>query len=240
MSLPRYHSATSSSVLAAYPVRIMLGLVMSLSLMLALVRLPLQAPVNRVGWSAQSSTEQIVLKNVTRKQSDTERSDDAAKRNEEAPPVTDLRPQRHESGTSSSSTENSGTESTEHESDDLQKYKELRSITELGITDRTPQIVGGLGSLYLNIHYPEKARKQGIEGQLELEFTVEIDGSVTDIEVTDSLHPLCDSAAVEGVRSVDFVPAKHDGTPVPIRLKLPVRFQLTAVSSTLQQNGRNP
>lgn len=239
MDTPRSHPAISS-VLDAYPVRIMLGLVASLSLMLALVRLPLQSPVKRVGWSADPPSEQIVLEDVTPERSGAERSDDAAKRRKTAPPATDFRSLHAESQTTSASSENTGTESTERDSDDSQKYEEVRSIAELGVTDQTPQIVGGTGSLYLHINYPEEARAQGIEGRLEVEFTVETDGTVADMEVVESLHPLCDSAAVEGVRSVTFVPAKRDGKPIPIRLRLPIRFQLMAASNSVPSNGMNP
>jgi TonB family protein len=62
------------------------------------------------------------------------------------------------------------------------------------------------------------------------------DGAVSNLQVVDPLHPLCDSAAVRGVRSVTFVPAKRDGRPIPIRLRLPVRFQLsTAPNTALKQ-----
>lgn len=94
-----------------------------------------------------------------------------------------------------------------------------------------PAIVGGVGNLYIEIEYPEKAREQGIQGQLKLEFTVEPDGSVNRIEVIESLHPLCDSAAVEGVRSVNFVPAKHNGKAIPVRMTLPVHFRLISFPS---------
>lgn len=218
----------------------MLGLVASLGLTLALVHLPLRTPVYRVGWSAHPPAEQIALEDMTAEQSDTERSDDAAKRRKKAPPATDLRSLRPESQTTSASSENPGTESTERDADAPRKYEEVQSIAELGVTDRTPQIVGGMGSLYLHINYPEEARTQGIEGRLKLEFTVQTDGTVADMEVVKSLHPLCDSAAVEGVRSVTFVPAKRDGTPISIRLRLPIRFQLTTVSSSAPSNETNP
>ena len=239
MDTPRYHLA-SASILDPYPVRIMLGLVASLSLTIALVHLPFRLPLPRVGWSTHPPAEQVVLEDVTTERSDTERSDDAAKRRKEAPSATDFRSPDAESESTSASSESSGTESTERDSDGSRTYEEIQSITELGVSDRTPRIVGGAGSLYLHINYPEKARMQGIEGRLQLEFTVETDGTVADMEVAKSLHPLCDSAAVEGVRSVTFVPAKRDGTPIPIRLRLPIRFQLTTVSSSVPSNGTKP
>jgi TonB family protein len=101
-----------------------------------------------------------------------------------------------------------------------------QTLAALETTDRHPEIKGGAGALYLQIHYPKAARRQGIEGRLELEFTVDREGKVHAIEVAKSLHPLCDSAAVDALRSVEFRPAMHQGTPIPVRMKLPIRFQL--------------
>jgi TonB family protein len=111
-----------------------------------------------------------------------------------------------------------------------------QSVAALGTANDQPQIVGGMGSLYLNINYPAEARQKGIEGRLTLEFVVETDGTVSNIQVAKSLHPLCDSAAVKGLRSVEFVPAKYNGKVVPVRMELPIRFQLKAVSASMRTN----
>lgn len=239
-----------SSPFDAYLVRVMLGLVASLSLVLMLVHLPLQSPVERVGWSANPPAEGIVVEEVREEPEEAEQGTEAApvkKRTlASAPPTTDRRssaseaPSTADTGTSSGSTASTGTASSSQDSGRARQYEKVQSITELGITDRTPHIVGGVGSLYLHINYPQEALRQGIEGQLALEFTVQRDGSVADLEVVESLHPLCDSAAVEGVRSVEFIPAKRDGEPIPIRLHLPVKFQLTATTSSTLPKGRNP
>jgi TonB family protein len=89
-----------------------------------------------------------------------------------------------------------------------------------------------VGSLYLHVDHPAEAQKQGIEGRLKLKFTVRRDGDVSNIAIAESLHPLCDSAAVDGLRSVNFVPANHNGRAIPVRMELPVRFQLRAMSSS--------
>lgn len=224
------------SLFDSYPVRIMLGLVASLSLMLALVRLPLQTSVKRVGWSTHSP-ERIALSDIRPEEPPEKEAE--AKGTEKAPPPTAQRAPRPDQPARSLASEDPGAESTQRDSGRTtdSARNDLRSVATLGIEDQRPHVKGGLGSLYLHINYPEEARREGIEGRVKLEFTVESNGKVRDIEVVDSLHPLCDSAAVKGVRSVNFVPAKQNGTPIPIRLKLPIRFELTAVSSTMQSNG---
>lgn len=220
----------------------MLGLAASLSLMLALVHLPLQKTVNRVGWSAQSSTDRIVLSDVESERSSENEADSEkeAASGGNTPPPTDHRSPRPEQPARSASADDPEPAPAQSDSGWASDYEDAQSVAALGIKDRKPRVVGGMGSLYLRINYPEKARREGIEGQLMLEFTIETDGTASDIEVVDSLHPLCDSAAVKGLRSVRFVPAKHNGTPVPVRLELPVKFELTSASRTLSQNRLNP
>lgn len=220
-----------SSVFDAYPVRVMLGLVASLSLLLALVHLPVQSPVQRVGWSTHSSTDRIALSDI-----DSERSFDeaAAETAEEAPPATEHQLPHSDQTAESTSAKDPTAGSSSSDAGDSSDLDEVRSVATLSTSERRPQLVGGMSSLYLSINYPEKARKRGIEGQIQLQFTVRTDGSVANIKVAESLHPLCDSAAVKGLRSVEFVPAKVDGDPIPIRMRLPVRFKLTAVTSGLE------
>ncbi|WP_103026292.1 energy transducer TonB [Salinibacter altiplanensis] len=223
----------------AYPIRCMLGLVASLSLLIALVHLPLQRPASQVGWTTNASADRIVLGDVA---SETSSDTDIEESLEHPPPPTGTAPSTsatpgaQSSPKTSPDDDNAGPDTSAPKAD----RREARYATTLGATDRPPQIVGGKGSLYLNITYPKKARTQGIEGRLELEFLVEPSGSVTDIEVAKSLHPLCDSAAVDGVRSVEFIPAKVDGDPVPIRLRLPVRFRISAPTTTAQTSSTSP
>lgn len=232
MRISRPDSAPPS-IFDAYPVRVMLGLVASLSLLLALVHLPVQSPVQRVGWSTQSPTDRIALSDI-----DTERSSDEpdAEAAEEPPPVTEHQPPQSNQTVESASGDDPTAGSSSSDAGETSDLDEVRSVAALGTSDRRPQLVGGMGSLYLSINYPAKAREQGIEGRMQLKFTVRPDGSVTNINVAESLHPLCDSAAVKGLQSVEFVPAKIDGDPVPVRIRLPVRFKLTAVTSRLDPN----
>lgn len=101
----------------------------------------------------------------------------------------------------------------------------------LTIADDQPRFVGGIGRYYLNIDYPDEAREAGVQGRLVLRFTVGVDGLAHDIVVEESLHPLCDSSAVAALERSHFIPGQVDGERVPIRLRLPVRFQLVEVAS---------
>lgn len=231
--------ASGSGIFDAYPTRCLLGLAASISLIIVLVHLPIHPSPQQIGWTPHSSADRIRLSNVAPLE---QSKSQETKGSDEAPPATDpsqssgTEPRR----TSDLDARSEGGNSSPGGSESEKGWKNVRFANTLGITDRTPQIVGGKGSLYLNINYPKKAREQGIEGRLVLQFLVQPDGSVTDIEVAKSLHPLCDSAAVEGIRSVEFIPAKHNGDPIPVRLRLPVRFELSDIATATRRPPRTP
>lgn len=227
----------SDTALDAYPIRCMVGLVASLSFVLVLVHLPVQRSSSQVGWTANSSADRIQLSDVVPEESADTDADNHSRR---APPPTGAAPSADAPAEASSPSETAagdGDSAPPPSDATTDRNEKVRYASTLDVADRTPRIVGGKGSLYLNIKYPQKARTQGIEGRLELEFLVEPDGSVSDIEVAKSLHPLCDSAAVDGVRSVDFIPAKVDGDPIPVRLRLPVRFRISAPAPAAQASS---
>ena len=78
-----------------------------------------------------------------------------------------------------------------------------------------------------NIKYPVEGEKQGIQGRVVLLIVIDKDGSVTDIKVAKSVHPLLDAEAVRVASSMPhWQPATKDGQPVRIRYSLPITFSL--------------
>ncbi len=75
--------------------------------------------------------------------------------------------------------------------------------------------------------YPRMARRRGMEGRVELQVTVAIDGSVRSIRIARSSgYRLLDEAALETVRQWRFEPARLAGMAVEGRLMVPIRFRL--------------
>lgn len=222
---PLYHRSPPS-FLEAYSTRILLGLLCSLAIVLVFFHVPYSNPEGRVGWGPRPS-ERIPLSEVQHQdESAPEKTKDTER--QKAPPQTQHTPAVPDAAPGDAKTETKDREKTEKnppESDD-DITRRVRSIAALSAKDTQPEIVGGRGSLYLEIQYPPAARQEGIEGLLMLHFTVDQEGNARRIDVTKPLHPLCDSAAVEALRSVKFRPGVHDGKPVPVRMSLPVRFQL--------------
>jgi TonB family protein len=79
----------------------------------------------------------------------------------------------------------------------------------------------------VNPHYPESARKAGIQGTVLLETLVSPDGSCRVIDVLESPDPLLTEAAREAVEQWRYEPArKPDGRPAEVQMTLTIRFRL--------------
>ena len=78
-----------------------------------------------------------------------------------------------------------------------------------------------------SVRYPETARRRSLAGTAHLEITVEPSGRITDVTVVrSSSHAALDDAALDGVRALRRVPFPSDVRPRPLRVRLPVVFEL--------------
>ena len=77
--------------------------------------------------------------------------------------------------------------------------------------------------------YPDAARRDGQQGLTVLEVLVSRDGLPIDVAIvaTSGFSDL-DAAAAAGLRHWRFVPAMRDHEPIDARIRIPVRFRLTA------------
>lgn len=76
--------------------------------------------------------------------------------------------------------------------------------------------------------YPPAAKKNGVKGYVLLSVLVEVDGSVNQVQVLES-NPsgIFDAAALNGIRSWHFEPAKYKGDTVRVWAKQKIRFDLS-------------
>lgn len=74
--------------------------------------------------------------------------------------------------------------------------------------------------------YPTQARRLQRDGWVEVEFTVGVDGTVSDAHVLES-HPghLFDHAALRAVTRWEFKPALRNGKPFPTTLRRRINFK---------------
>lgn len=78
-----------------------------------------------------------------------------------------------------------------------------------------------------NLKYPPTAKENGIEGVINLQFTVKPDGSIGNIKVTRMVDPDLEAEAIRLVKNMPaWTPATDNGTPVESVGTLSVTFTL--------------
>jgi len=103
-----------------------------------------------------------------------------------------------------------------------------------------PEFIGGMTEFYRyvvdNMEYPLRARKNGIEGEVVVQFVVEKDGSLSNVAAINEIAGGCEEEAERVVRnSPDFKPGMQRGSPVRVKMVLPIHFILD--KETLGQDG---
>jgi TonB family protein len=89
-----------------------------------------------------------------------------------------------------------------------------------------PRIKGGAGELSKHIVYPEEAKRQGIEGTVIVEATVEKDGPPSSCRVVTSVHPLLDAAALRAVKATTFKAGFRNDNVLVSEVSIPIKFRL--------------
>lgn len=109
--------------------------------------------------------------------------------------------------------------------------KSSNSSEAITFSNIQPEFPGGLAAmnefLSKNLAYPKKAMEEGIEGKVYIQFTVETDGSITNITVLKSDHQLLNQAAVDVISKMPkWNPATNEGNTVKVAHTLPINFVL--------------
>ena len=94
-----------------------------------------------------------------------------------------------------------------------------------------PKYKGGMMKFYAyvgqNMTYPIKARRVGVEGKVYVQFVIEPDGRITNVESILGIGAGCDEEAVNVIkRSPRWNPGKQNGKPVKVKKVIPITFRL--------------
>ena len=74
--------------------------------------------------------------------------------------------------------------------------------------------------------YPDKGRKEKVQGTVILDIVVDEGGIPKNISVRKSISPELDEAAIKAVEKWRFAPARKNGEPVPVYATVEVVFRL--------------
>lgn len=102
---------------------------------------------------------------------------------------------------------------------------------KIELNDQEPTFPGGNQALQIffrdNLQYPESAIKNGEAGRVFVQFTVEVDGTLSDVKIVRGVSEALDAEALRLVKKMPtWEPGESKGTKVRVRYNLPINFRL--------------
>ncbi|MBU1936849.1 energy transducer TonB [bacterium] len=94
--------------------------------------------------------------------------------------------------------------------------------------DKAPEPVNGFQSIFEKVKYPESAKKDNIEGIVFVSVFIDVDGSVSSLEIAEGVRKDLDQAAMEAIKQTKWLPAQKDNLPVACKISIPIQFKLKA------------
>lgn len=110
------------------------------------------------------------------------------------------------------------------------KVKAKPETSQVSTKPHMPSFPGGKEALMQyfaeNMKYPQDAYEQKIGGRVLVQFVIEKDGSISDVEIARSVFPSLDEEAIRLVKGMPrWNPGKQNDKAVRIKYVLPVTFQ---------------
>jgi len=105
-------------------------------------------------------------------------------------------------------------------------------VTTISDVDKMPEYPGGEKEMFKflgnNIIYPEEAIKNSVEGKVYINFTIEEDGSLTNIHIRRGIGGGCDEEAMRVIKLMpNWNPATLDGENIRVHeFVIPINFKL--------------
>lgn len=99
------------------------------------------------------------------------------------------------------------------------------------VVEQMPLFIGGDEKMYQfissSIAYPEEAKKKGISGRVFVTFTIEKDGSLTNVQAIKGIGGGCEEEAVRVIESMpNWIPGTQRGEPIRVPYRMPLKFSL--------------
>ena len=114
----------------------------------------------------------------------------------------------------------------------LEEAPEEEDVDQIfNIVEQQAEFKGGMKKFYeyvfKKMKYPPQARRMGIEGKVYVQFVVERDGSITDVQAIRGIGAGCDEEAMKCIKeSPKWNPGKQRGRAVRVRMVIPITFML--------------
>ncbi|MEN8249228.1 MAG: M56 family metallopeptidase [Bacteroidota bacterium] len=113
----------------------------------------------------------------------------------------------------------------------IEQYEKQLEQEKISESKSHPNYPGGMHAFYQyvqeNISYPEKAKENSVEGKVFVEFLVNEDGSVSNVNLKRGIGSGCDEEAMRIMEnSPNWEPMMVDGKPRAVTMVIPIEFRL--------------
>jgi protein TonB len=116
----------------------------------------------------------------------------------------------------------------------IKDSKDVDEIIPFAIVEEKPKFQGKDASefvkwIYANLtnNYPQAALENNIQGVVRVSFTVNIDGTLSDIKSLRKTDPILENCVIELIRkSPEWTPGRQQNKPVKVTYQAPVTFRL--------------
>ena len=110
------------------------------------------------------------------------------------------------------------------------------------IVAEQPSYEGGMDALYRHlmneIRYPDLARKNGVEGRIYVQFVIERNGTVSDVQTVKGIGAGCGQEAERVISKLtSFKPGVQRGRTVRTVMTLPIEFKLDPTKANADNNA---
>jgi protein TonB len=116
---------------------------------------------------------------------------------------------------------------------EIKKVEEIDEVIPFAIVEKKPMFQGKEAKafvdwIYSKLVYPPQAQENNIQGTVRVSFTVNIDGSLSDIRsVGRKADPLLEDCVIEIIKkSPKWTPGRQQNKPVKVTYQVPVVFKL--------------
>ncbi len=92
--------------------------------------------------------------------------------------------------------------------------------------EEMPEPIGGIQAIQARIHYPEIAKRAGVQGRVFVKAFVNEKGIVEKVELIKGIGAGCDEEAMRAVKATRFKPGRQRGKPVKVQVSIPILFKL--------------
>jgi len=121
---------------------------------------------------------------------------------------------------------------TEVQTVEIKQEEEVDEVINFYVIEKKPEFPGGGEAALLkwiaqNTQYPQIAKDMGIKGKVFVQFIIDKDGSVTNVEIVRGVDASLDKEALRVVKSMPkWKPGEQRGKPVKVSFQIPINFTL--------------